>query len=123
MIASCIQIVLAANFYPNSNFQNWSRNSIFAVIYLAVFGSVIALFCYQYALKKVAPIKVSILTYVNKIIEVMFKFRYLDQAKTIHVCLEEFIWELSIPAVLLERKLNMNLFSYGAFGITFKVYV
>ena len=70
MIAGCIQIVLANLFYPNSNYKNWSNQSIFAMIYLAVFGSVLALFCYQYALKKVAPIQVSILTYVNTIIAV-----------------------------------------------------
>ncbi len=70
MIAGCIQLALANVFYPDSNYKNWSSTSIFAMIYLAVFGSVLALFCYQYALKKVAPIQVSILTYVNTIIAV-----------------------------------------------------
>ena len=78
-IAAIIQIVLANIFYPNSNFKNWSSNSIFAMIYLAVFGSVLALFCYQYALKKVAPIRVSILTYVNTIIAVFLGWLIKDE--------------------------------------------
>lgn len=78
-IAAIIQLVLANVFYPNSNYQNWSSNSILAVVYLAVFGSVLALFCYQYALKKVAPIEVSILTYVNTIIAVFLGWLIKDE--------------------------------------------
>lgn len=70
LFAGAIQIVLALCFHPNSNIENWSFKSISAVVYLAVFGSVMALFCYQYALQKVTPIQVSILTYVNTIIAV-----------------------------------------------------
>lgn len=79
MIAGCIQIVLANIFYPNSNYENWSKDSVLAMIYLAVFGSVLALFCYQYALKKVAPIQVSILTYVNTIIAVFLGWMIKDE--------------------------------------------
>ena len=79
MIAGCIQIVLANIFYPNSNYQNWSNDSVFAMIYLAIFGSVVALFSYQYALKKVAPIQVSILTYVNTIIAVFLGWIVKDE--------------------------------------------
>ncbi|SEP76930.1 DMT family transporter [Flavobacterium urocaniciphilum] len=70
LIASIIQIILSFIIYPESNIESWSLKSFGAVIYLAVFGSVIALFSYQYALKKVSPIQVSILSYVNTIIAV-----------------------------------------------------
>lgn len=70
LIASIIQIILSLIIYPESNIESWSLKSFGAVIYLAVFGSVIALFSYQYALKKVSPIQVSILSYVNTIIAV-----------------------------------------------------
>ncbi len=79
MIAGCIQIVLANIFYPNSNYENWSKDSVLAMFYLAIFGSVIALFAYQYALKKVAPIQVSILTYVNTIIAVFLGWMIKDE--------------------------------------------
>jgi drug/metabolite transporter (DMT)-like permease len=70
ILAAAIQIVISLILYPNSEIETWSIKSIAAVIYLAVFGSVVAMFSYQYALQRVTPIQVSILTYVNTIIAV-----------------------------------------------------
>jgi drug/metabolite transporter (DMT)-like permease len=78
-IAAAIQFVLANIFYDSSNYQNWSLNSILAIVYLAIFGSVIALFSYLYALKHVSPIQVSILTYVNTIIAVFLGWLIKDE--------------------------------------------
>lgn len=69
-IASCIQIILALVLHSESEIANWSVKSIAAVVYLAVFGSVLAMFSYQYALQRVTPIQVSILSYVNTVIAV-----------------------------------------------------
>ena len=69
-IAAIIQIILAVLIHPQTNVENWSAKSIGAVIYLAIFGSVLAMFCYQYALQRVTPIQVSVLTYVNTLIAV-----------------------------------------------------
>ena len=69
-IAAIIQIILAVLIHPQTNIENWSAKSIGAVIYLAIFGSVLAMFCYQYALQRVTPIQVSVLTYVNTLIAV-----------------------------------------------------
>ncbi|MBC5835292.1 EamA family transporter [Flavobacterium sp. F372] len=70
ILAAAIQIVISLILYPNSEIETWSIKSMAAVIYLAVFGSVVAMFSYQYALQRVTPIQVSILTYVNTIIAV-----------------------------------------------------
>ena len=69
-LASAIQIVLAVVLHSESEIDSWSVKSIGAVVYLAIFGSVIAMFSYQYALQRVSPIQVSILSYVNTIIAV-----------------------------------------------------
>ncbi len=69
-LASLIQLVMSVILHPNSEIESWSTKSIGAVIYLAIFGSVITMFCYQYALQRVTPIQVSILTYVNTVIAV-----------------------------------------------------
>jgi drug/metabolite transporter (DMT)-like permease len=69
-LASLIQLVMSVILHPNSEIENWSAKSIGAIVYLAIFGSVIAMFCYQYALQRVTPIQVSILTYVNTVIAV-----------------------------------------------------
>jgi drug/metabolite transporter (DMT)-like permease len=69
-LASLIQLVMSVILHPNSEIATWSAKSLYAVVYLAVFGSVITMFSYQYALQRVTPIQVSILTYVNTVIAV-----------------------------------------------------
>jgi drug/metabolite transporter (DMT)-like permease len=81
-ISSLIQFVLAFIFSSNTDMNTWSLRSISAVVYLAVFGSVLAFFCYHYALKKVTAVKVSILNYVNTIIAVFLGWLLLDEVIT-----------------------------------------
>jgi drug/metabolite transporter (DMT)-like permease len=81
-IASVVQFVLALIFYPNSNIGHWSSRSVLATLYLAVFGSVIAFFCYHYALKRVTAVQISILNYFNTIIAVFLGWLFLDEVIT-----------------------------------------
>lgn len=81
-IATCIQMVLAFIFTPNVDISLWSFRSIFATVYLAVFGSVLAFFCYHYALKRVTALQVSILNYINTIIAVFLGWLLLDEIIT-----------------------------------------
>ncbi len=81
-ISSLIQFVLAFVFSSNTDLNTWSLRSISAVLYLAVFGSVLAFFCYHYALKRVTAVQVSILNYVNTIIAVFLGWLLLDEVIT-----------------------------------------
>jgi drug/metabolite transporter (DMT)-like permease len=81
-ISSIIQLVLAFIFSSDTTVGSWSSRSIFALLYLAVFGSVLAFFCYHYALKRVTAIQVSILNYVNTIIAVFLGWLLLDEVIT-----------------------------------------
>lgn len=81
-ISSLIQFVLAFIYSSNTDLNTWSLRSISAVVYLAVFGSVLAFFCYHYALKKVTAVQVSILNYVNTIIAVFLGWLVLDEVIT-----------------------------------------
>jgi drug/metabolite transporter (DMT)-like permease len=81
-ISSLIQFVLAFIFSSNTDFGTWSLRSISAVLYLAIFGSVLAFFCYHYALKRVTAVQVSILNYVNTIIAVFLGWLLLDEVIT-----------------------------------------
>lgn len=78
-VAAVIQFVLALIFNPNVDFSSWSSRSIFATLYLAVFGSVVAFFCYHYAIKRVSAIQVSVLNYINTIIAVFLGWLLLDE--------------------------------------------
>ena len=81
-ISSIIQFVLAFVFSSITDLTSWSIRSILAVLYLAVFGSVLAFFCYYYALKRVTAVQVSILNYVNTIIAVFLGWLLLDEVIT-----------------------------------------
>jgi drug/metabolite transporter (DMT)-like permease len=102
-LASVIQIVLSVLLYPNSEIESWSIKSIAAIIYLAVFGSVIAMFSYQYALQRVTPIQVSILTYVNTVIAVFLG------------------WFLNHEVVTKDFIIAVILIIIGVFVINYKV--
>jgi drug/metabolite transporter (DMT)-like permease len=82
-IATIIQLVLAFVFSSDADVSLWSFRSIAAVLYLAVFGSVIAFFAYFYALKRVSAVRVSVLNYVNTIIAIFLGWLLLDEIITL----------------------------------------
>lgn len=82
LISAIIQVVLAFTFTENINPNDWTSKSFYAVVYLAVFGSVITFFSYHYALKRVTAVQVSILGYVNTIIAVFLGWLLLDEIIT-----------------------------------------
>ena len=81
-IAAIFQLVLAFIFSANTVVADWSLRSLIAILYLAVFGSVIAFFCYHYALKRVSVVQLSVLNYVNTIIAVFLGWLFLDEVIT-----------------------------------------
>lgn len=81
-IAAIIQYILALVINPDVDFSAWSGRSIAATLYLSVFGSVAAFFCYHYALKRVTAIQVSVLNYINTVIAVFLGWLLLDEVIT-----------------------------------------
>lgn len=81
-IATIIQLVLAFTFSSDVNVNEWSTRSMIATLYLAIFGSVLAFFCYHYALKRVTALQVSILNYINTIIAVFLGWLLLNEVIT-----------------------------------------
>lgn len=77
--AGVLQIIFGFLFSKEYNFENWSLASISATVYLAVFGSVITFFCFNYALTKISPIQVSILSYINTIIAILLGWLVLGE--------------------------------------------
>jgi drug/metabolite transporter (DMT)-like permease len=80
--AAIIQLILAFIVYPEAKISEWSMRSILATTYLAVFGSVVAFFCYYYALKRISAVRVSILSYVNTIIAIFLGWLVLEEVIT-----------------------------------------
>lgn len=79
LFAGIAQLVIAFIFTKNYNFENWNLRSGLSVIYLAIFGSVVAFFAFHYALKKITPTQISILSYVNTIIAIFLGWLILDE--------------------------------------------
>jgi drug/metabolite transporter (DMT)-like permease len=77
--AGIVQIIFGFLFSDQINFEIWSYKSIFATIYLAIFGSVIAFFAFHYALKLISPSQISILSYLNTIIAIFLGWLILNE--------------------------------------------
>ena len=103
-IAFVVQFVLAFIFYPDAKISEWSSRSIFAVIYLAVFGSVIALFCYYYALKRISAVRVSVLNYVNTIIAIFLGWLLLNEVITIDFIIAALLIMSGVFIINFKRK-------------------
>lgn len=79
IFAGIVQIIFALIFVDDYNFENWTLKSISAMLYLAIFGSVLTFFSFHYALTKSSPIQVSILSYFNTIIAILLGWLILDE--------------------------------------------
>ncbi|MNK04673.1 putative inner membrane transporter YedA [compost metagenome] len=80
--AAVAQLIIASLVSPSTDFNQWSWESIGAIVYLGVFGSVVGFFCYNYALKKVSATEVSILSYFNTIIAIFLGWLVLNETVT-----------------------------------------
>lgn len=81
--AAIVQLLLAFCLSSNLSAAEWSLESVAAVVYLAVFGSVIGYFSYHYALKKVHATEVALLSYFNTIIALFLGWLILDEIITV----------------------------------------
>jgi len=82
VFSAAVQLVFAFIFSETITPSNWSGESLWAVLYLGVFGSIVGYFCYIYALKKVTATEVSILSYFNTVIAIFLGWLVLDEVIT-----------------------------------------
>ncbi|TKC08911.1 DMT family transporter [Pedobacter frigoris] len=85
VFSAVVQFVLAFIFSGDADVSSWTGRSLLAVVYLALFGSVIAFFCYHYALKKVTATEVSVLSYFNTVIALFLGWLILDEVITFDI--------------------------------------
>lgn len=82
VFSAIVQLGFAFMFSEKIEPSTWSLESLLAVVYLGVFGSIIGYFCYNYSLKKVSATKVSILSYFNTIIAIFLGWLILNEVIT-----------------------------------------
>ena len=86
----CIQMLIAGvvltSFQllttPDILVQSWSTQSIFAMIYLAIFGSVVGYVAFSYLLTQLPSTKVVVLSYVNLVVALFLGWLILDETIT-----------------------------------------
>ena len=89
----CAQMLFAGIFMvtmqlfvdPIAAWQNWSQRSLLAVIYLAIFGSVIGYVSYTYALSILPSTQVSVITYINVVVALFLGWMILDEEITMRM--------------------------------------
>ena len=77
--AGIVQIIFGLLSADQNHLSNWTVKSMLATVYLAIFGSVIAFFAFHFALKKITPTQISILSYINTIIAIFLGWLVLNE--------------------------------------------
>jgi len=78
IILTAIQFILT----PTISTENWSLRSVLAMVYLAVFGSVVGYVAYSYLITQMSSTKVSVLSYVNVVVALFLGWLILDEIIT-----------------------------------------
>ena len=92
LFAGFLLVIMQLVLDPVAAWQNWSQRSFLAVVYLAIFGSVIGYASYTYALSKLPSTRVSVITYINVVVALLLGWLILD---------EEITWRIIIAAALI----------------------
>jgi len=65
--------------FDNLSAIQWTSEAVYAMIYLTIFGSIIAYACYSYVLRKLPMTIVSLYAYVNPLVAVVLGWLVLDE--------------------------------------------
>lgn len=87
LIAGVVLTFTQFYFTPEFSTVNWSFNSILAMIYLAVFGSVVGYVAFSYLITQMPSTKVSVLSYVNLVVALFLGWLILDETITTRIIL------------------------------------
>lgn len=81
VILTSIQFVVT----PDFTTENWTLKSVSAMIYLALFGSVVGYVAYSYLISQMSSTKVSVLSYVNVVVALFLGWLILDELITTRI--------------------------------------
>ncbi|NEU08116.1 EamA family transporter [Flavihumibacter sp. R14] len=85
LFAGILMVVFQLFLDPVGAWQNWSQRSFLAVIYLAIFGSVIGYASYTYALSRLPSTRVSVITYINVVVALFLGWLILGEHITLRI--------------------------------------
>jgi len=79
LFSGIVQLTIAYFYYDEFRPSQWTINSVGAMIYLAIFGSIIAFYAFHYALVRITPVQISVLSYINTIIAIFLGWLILNE--------------------------------------------
>jgi drug/metabolite transporter (DMT)-like permease len=82
IVAGIILTLFQLYLTPTISTVNWSLRSVLAMIYLAIFGSVVGYVAYSYLITQMSSTKVSVLSYVNVVVALFLGWLVLDEVIT-----------------------------------------
>jgi len=87
IIAGVILTLIQFYLTPDFNTASWSLRSIIAMIYLALFGSVVGYVAFSYLITQLPSTKVTVLSYINVVVALFLGWLILDEAITVRILL------------------------------------
>lgn len=99
IMAGLILLVIQYFIAPKLNTETFSMRSSFAVLYLAIFGSVVGYVAYSYLISQLPSTKVSVLSYVNVVVALFLGWLVLDEMVTDKMIYATFIIILGVVIV------------------------
>ena len=79
IMAGFILLAIQYIISPTINFETFSIRSSLAILYLAIFGSVVGYVAYSYLISQLPSTKVSVLSYVNVVVALFLGWLILDE--------------------------------------------
>jgi drug/metabolite transporter (DMT)-like permease len=104
LIAGVVLTVIQYLVTPTINYQAWSARSIWAMIYLAIFGSVIGYVAFNYLLSQMSSTKVTVLAYINVVVALSLGWLLLDEEITLRIVLATMFIISGVVIVNYKRK-------------------
>lgn len=77
--AGIVQILFGFLLSDHIDITTWTITSMVATLYLAIFGSIVGFFGFHYALKRITPTQISLLSYANTIIAIFLGWLILNE--------------------------------------------
>lgn len=87
IIAGFVLTIVQYTLTPQISYSSWSLRSIFATIYLALFGSVVGYVAFNYLLTQLSATKVSVISYINVVVALFLGWLVLDEIITLRIIL------------------------------------
>ena len=87
ILAGIVLCIIQYYLNPSISVASWSTRSLYALIYLALFGSVVGYVAYSYLITQLPSTKVAVLSYVNVVVALFLGWLVLDEIITARIIL------------------------------------